>query len=121
MAEESSVIDLVKPSRTVKNKGSSLLFRDDFDSGPVSLDLIEENLWLGMILVLYKSRVMLFCVIMARGLCISGNLKAACDLPVLQSYNITHILTVDSVPLPRVITDQKHLTTKYVQGISQFL
>lgn len=62
MAEESSVIDLVKPSCTVKNKGSSLLFRDDFDSGPVSLDLIEENLWLGIKLLIFISRTMLFLI-----------------------------------------------------------
>lgn len=30
-----------------KHKGASLLFREDFDSGPVSVDLIEDNLWLG--------------------------------------------------------------------------
>lgn len=61
-----------------------------FNGGPVSLDLIDTNLYL-------------------------GNLTAATDIPTLTKYGITHILTIDTVPLPRSILDLKHITTKYIQ------
>ncbi|XP_077286808.1 dual specificity protein phosphatase MPK-4 isoform X2 [Arctopsyche grandis] len=93
MSEEIFISHPVNSSAaSTKNKGSSMLSRDDFDSGPVSLDLIEDNLWL-------------------------GNLKAACDSATLHSRKITHILTVDSVPLPRANSELKNITTKYVQDI----
>lgn len=59
-------------------------------SGPVSLDSIDTNLYL-------------------------GNLSAAYDLNTLSDYKITHILTIDTCPLPQHILKQKHLTTKYIQ------
>ncbi|XP_067635712.1 dual specificity protein phosphatase MPK-4 [Eurosta solidaginis] len=65
------------------------LQREDFDGGPVSLDEIEPGLYL-------------------------GNLTAATHMETLKKYNITHILTLDSVPLPQHITRASFLTTKYV-------
>ncbi|XP_055381751.1 dual specificity protein phosphatase MPK-4 [Condylostylus longicornis] len=68
---------------------SSNITREDFDSGPVSLDEIEDGLFL-------------------------GNLSAACSLETLKNYQITSILTLDTVPLPCHISEQSFLTTKYV-------
>lgn len=68
---------------------SKNLCRDDFDGGPVSLDEIENGLFL-------------------------GNLTAAMNMDTLKSLNINHILTMDSVPLPTYITEKSFLTTKYV-------
>lgn len=59
-------------------------------SGPVSLDHIDTNLYL-------------------------GNLTAAYDLKTLSDYKITHILTIDTCPLPQHVLKQKHLTTMYIQ------
>lgn len=59
-------------------------------SGPVSLDNIDTNLYL-------------------------GNLTAAYDLTTLSTYKITSILTIDTCPLPQYILKQKHLTTMYIQ------
>ncbi|XP_065164104.1 dual specificity protein phosphatase MPK-4-like [Atheta coriaria] len=61
-----------------------------YNGGPVSLDLIEKNLYL-------------------------GNLTAATDISTLTKYKITHILTIDTCPLPRKILELKHITTKYIQ------
>lgn len=58
--------------------------------GPVSLDLIEPNLYL-------------------------GGLAAATDLATLTRYNITYILTLDTCPLPRHILELKTLTFKFIQ------
>ncbi|XP_026478901.1 dual specificity protein phosphatase MPK-4-like isoform X2 [Ctenocephalides felis] len=73
-----------------KVRKEAVLTRDDFDGGPVSLDLIEENLYL-------------------------GNVTAACDIPTLTELNIKYILTIDSVPLPRHITENENFITKYIQ------
>ncbi|KAG8228207.1 hypothetical protein J437_LFUL004332 [Ladona fulva] len=80
-----------------KERGSSkkkrkpvVLEREDFDAGPTNLDLVEPGLWL-------------------------GNLTAATDLDNLESRKITHILTVDSCPLPRKITELSGITTKFIQ------
>lgn len=62
---------------------------DDVDD-PISLDQIESNLYL-------------------------GNLKAAKDINTLNKYKITHILTIDTCPLPRNIRDLNHITNKYLQ------
>ncbi|XP_037820222.1 dual specificity protein phosphatase MPK-4 [Lucilia sericata] len=72
-----------------KLQDSGVLTREDFDGGPVSLDEIENGLYL-------------------------GNLTAATNMETLRSFNITHILTLDSVPLPKHITEASFLTTKYI-------
>lgn len=61
-----------------------------YNGGPVSIDVIEKNLYL-------------------------GSLSAAKDIKTLSSYKISHILTIDTCPLPRHILEMKHLTTKFVQ------
>lgn len=37
-------------------------------------------------------------------------------METLKAFKITHILTLDSVPLPQHIVDSSFLTTKYVQS-----
>ncbi|KAF5307783.1 hypothetical protein FQR65_LT06654 [Abscondita terminalis] len=61
-----------------------------FHAGPVSLNLIEPNF-------------------------ILGNLSAATDISTIMKYKISHILTIDTCPLPRQILELKHLTTKFIQ------
>lgn len=58
--------------------------------GPISLDLIEPHVYL-------------------------GNLMAATDPPTLMKYGITHILTIDTVPLPRYILELKQITPMFIQ------
>ncbi|XP_065364570.1 dual specificity protein phosphatase MPK-4 [Calliphora vicina] len=72
-----------------KLQDSGVLTREDFDGGPVSLDEIECGLYL-------------------------GNLTAATNMETLRSFNITYILTLDSVPLPKHITEASFLTTKFI-------
>lgn len=71
-------------------KLSDILHRMDFQLGPISIDMIEDNLYL-------------------------GGLAAAKNLEVLNKYKITHILTIDTCPLPRLITDMKQFVIKYIQ------
>ncbi|KAH8287675.1 hypothetical protein KR054_011347, partial [Drosophila jambulina] len=73
-----------------KPQDSGALTREDFDGGPVSIDEIETGLFL-------------------------GNLTAATHMETLRSFKITHILTLDSVPLPQHILEASFLTTKYIQ------
>ncbi|KAK4880152.1 hypothetical protein RN001_008298 [Aquatica leii] len=61
-----------------------------FHAGPVSLNTIEPNFLL-------------------------GNLSAATDISTIMKYKITHILTIDTCPLPRQVLELKHLTTKFIQ------
>ncbi|XP_067215230.1 dual specificity protein phosphatase MPK-4 [Linepithema humile] len=69
----------------------SKLTREDFDAGPCSFDEIEPDLFL-------------------------GNLTAAADVDWLKEAKITHILTIDSCPLPRQIQERlPNLITKYIQ------
>ncbi|XP_050497753.1 dual specificity protein phosphatase MPK-4-like [Diabrotica virgifera virgifera] len=63
---------------------------DDVQLGPVSISMIEDNLYL-------------------------GGLAAAKNLEVLKKYNITHILTIDICPLPRTVTEQRNLVTRFIQ------
>ncbi|KAJ3654075.1 hypothetical protein Zmor_013288 [Zophobas morio] len=56
---------------------------------PVSIDLIEPNLYL-------------------------GSRSAAEDPETLKKYNITHILTIDDIPLPDEFTKKQNLTTKCI-------
>lgn len=69
---------------------SNILHRLDVQLGPISIDMIEENLYL-------------------------GGLAAAKNVDVLNKYKITHILTIDICPLPRLITDNKQFVTKFIQ------
>ncbi|EDW66248.1 dual specificity protein phosphatase MPK-4 [Drosophila virilis] len=73
-----------------KPQDSGTLSRHDFDGGPVSIDEVETGLFL-------------------------GNVAAATHMETLRSFKITHILTLDSVPLPQHIVESSLLTTKYVQ------
>ncbi|KAK7580511.1 hypothetical protein V9T40_001140 [Parthenolecanium corni] len=66
------------------------LLREDFDAGPISINEIEPGLWL-------------------------GNLTAALDVRLIEKYSITHILTVDSCPLPSNILMLPSVTTKFFQ------
>lgn len=66
------------------------LHRQDFCFGPISIDLIEPNLYL-------------------------GGLAAAKDLDTLQKYKISHILTIDTCPLTRQITGLSYITSKFIQ------
>lgn len=67
------------------------LTREDFDAGPSSYDEIKSNLFL-------------------------GNLTAATDIDWLKHAKISHILTVDSCPLPRKIQDAlPNIKLKYMQ------
>lgn len=47
----------------------------------------------------------------------SGNLTAATDVEILESKKINHILTLDSCPLPRKITELNSMKTMFIQGI----
>ncbi|XP_005179550.2 dual specificity protein phosphatase MPK-4 [Musca domestica] len=72
-----------------KLRDTGILSREDFDGGPISLDEIEPGLYL-------------------------GNLTAATHMETLRSFNISYILTLDSIPLPQHITEASFLTTKYI-------
>lgn len=67
-----------------------ILHRANFSLGPISIDLIENNLYL-------------------------GGLAAAKNIDTLNKYKITHIITIDTCPLPRNILELKHITTKFIQ------
>lgn len=69
---------------------SSLLHREDFSLGPVSVDEIEPGLFL-------------------------GSWAAAKDIETLNKLSISHIITIDTCPLPRNITDLSHITMKFIQ------
>ncbi|XP_059470264.1 dual specificity protein phosphatase MPK-4 [Neocloeon triangulifer] len=73
-----------------KKKGGDQLSRDDFDAGPPSVDVIEPGLLL-------------------------GNLTTALDLEMLELHGVNHVLTVDSVPLPRSVTEISYIKTKFIQ------
>ncbi|XP_018323402.2 dual specificity protein phosphatase MPK-4-like [Agrilus planipennis] len=61
-----------------------------FSAGPVSVDEIEINLYL-------------------------GNLSAATDINNLKRLNINRILSIDSCPLPRKILELKSITNMFIQ------
>lgn len=61
-----------------------------FSGGPVSLDQVDDNLYL-------------------------GNLTAAKDLATLTQHKINYILTIDTCPLPRHILDLKQIKNKFIQ------
>ncbi|XP_057326278.1 dual specificity protein phosphatase MPK-4 [Microplitis mediator] len=72
------------------NDHTNELTREDFDAGPSSYDEIEANLYL-------------------------GNLTAATDIKWLKDTKITHILTVDSCPLPRQIELLPNINLKFIK------
>lgn len=63
---------------------------EEDDNNDVSVDLIDERLYL-------------------------GNLVAARDDKTREKLQITHILTVDMIPLPRTVLSKPGLTFKYVR------
>lgn len=67
---------------------NDVLHKMDFQLGPLSIDMIETNLYL-------------------------GGLTAAKNFDVLKKYKITHILTIDTCPLPHTITEK--FVTKFIQ------
>ncbi|XP_050663686.1 dual specificity protein phosphatase MPK-4-like isoform X2 [Leptidea sinapis] len=71
----------------VEVHASSSLDDENLD---ISVDLIDDGLYL-------------------------GNLACAHDHKTLEKLKITHILTIDLVPLPRTILDRPNLTFKYVK------
>ncbi|KAF2896041.1 hypothetical protein ILUMI_10134 [Ignelater luminosus] len=77
-------------SNTVRDNVRRDVLHTFFNAGPVSLDLIEPNFYL-------------------------GNLSAATDISTLTKHRITHILTIDTCPLPRHILELKNITTKFIQ------
>uniref|UniRef100_A0A182VRE3 Uncharacterized protein n=1 Tax=Anopheles minimus TaxID=112268 RepID=A0A182VRE3_9DIPT len=70
---------------------ATVLSREDFNAGPISLDEIEPGLWL-------------------------GNASAAADIGTLEKHTIRSILSVDSVPLPVHITDHPNLRVRHIQA-----
>ncbi|XP_011183104.2 dual specificity protein phosphatase MPK-4 [Zeugodacus cucurbitae] len=82
-----TIANVSRNQRRLQDVGT--LRREDFDGGPVSVDEIVPGLYL-------------------------GNLTAATHMETLKKFQITHILTLDSVPLPQHITQASFLTTKYV-------
>jgi len=38
-------------------------------------------------------------------------------MEILELHGVNHILTVDSVPLPRVVSEIPYMKTKFIQGI----
>lgn len=94
-----------------KPQDSGTLTREDFDGGPVSIDEIEPGLFLGKNLAFLIRRNP--CVTLAS---LPGNLTAATHMETLRSFKISHILTLDSVPLPQHILEASFLTTKYIQS-----
>ncbi|XP_060517754.1 dual specificity protein phosphatase MPK-4-like [Cylas formicarius] len=67
-----------------------ILHRSDFSFGPISVDQIEDHLFL-------------------------GSLAAAKDIATLNRLKITHIITIDTCPLPRNILELSHVVLKYIQ------
>lgn len=66
------------------------LNRVDFELGPISIDMIEYNLYL-------------------------GGLAAARNLDILNKYGITHILTIENFPLPKTIEENKQFSTMFIK------
>lgn len=91
------------------------LLREDFDAGPISINEIEPGLWLGNhhFCLLYHFLHLLHLMFIS----FVGNLTAALDVRLIEKYSITHILTVDSCPLPSNILMLPSVTTKFFQSI----
>lgn len=83
---------IVKPFKMAFNRHERKgdVVHEYCNGGPVSLNLIEPNLYL-------------------------SNLTAATDVPTLTKYGINYILTIDSCPLPRRILEIKNLCSKFIQ------
>ncbi|XP_052747503.1 dual specificity protein phosphatase MPK-4 [Bicyclus anynana] len=78
---------MAKQIADVEIHASDTLEDDNLD---ISVDLIDDGLYL-------------------------GNLACARDSKTLEQLKITHILTIDLVPLPRSILDRTSLTIKYMK------
>lgn len=76
----------------------------------MSIDEVETGLFLG------KHKRAYPYAHAATAIPFVGNLTAATHMETLKTFKITHILTLDSVPLPQHIVDSSFLTTKYVQS-----
>jgi len=95
-----------------KPQDSGVLTREDFDGGPVSIDEVDTGLFLGKKLCSASLHGFFNILHFAH----VGNLTAATHMETLRSFKITHILTLDSVPLPQHILEASFLTTKYIQS-----
>ncbi|KAG5875687.1 Dual specificity protein phosphatase MPK-4 [Gonioctena quinquepunctata] len=76
--------------QTLLDNNRRIMYKPDITLGPPSIDMIEENLFL-------------------------GGLAAAKNMDILNKYKITHILTIDTCPLPRTILELKHIVIKFIQ------
>ncbi|XP_050070033.1 dual specificity protein phosphatase MPK-4 [Anopheles maculipalpis] len=85
------VTKLVPTSVRRAPEPATVLTREDFNAGPISLDEIEPGLWL-------------------------GNASAAADIGTLERHTIRSILSIDSVPLPVHITDHPNLRVRHIQA-----
>ena len=96
------------------------LCREDFDSGPTSVNEIEPGLWLGesvgSVADLHVDIELGECNLPVF-ICSAGNLSAALDLPTLERYKITHILTVDVCPLPLTVIHSSKFTVKWIKSM----
>lgn len=78
---------------------------------PISVDQIEKGVFLGNVtagkcwLNLISSLIVFFPIIFL----------PAMSLATLKSLNISHILTIDSVPLPAYVTSNSAIINKYIQ------
>ncbi|KAG5878667.1 hypothetical protein JTB14_015600 [Gonioctena quinquepunctata] len=66
------------------------MFKPDTPLGPHTIEMIEKNLFL-------------------------GGLEAAKNMDILNKNKITHILTINTCPLPQTIKELKPLVTKFIQ------
>lgn len=46
-------------------------------------------------------------------------MSAAADVDTLNKYGITHVLTLDTCPLPRRITELPHVNVKFIHLVDQ--
>uniref|UniRef100_A0A1Y1L6G8 Uncharacterized protein n=1 Tax=Photinus pyralis TaxID=7054 RepID=A0A1Y1L6G8_PHOPY len=81
---------IIKMSGAVYDGDTQDVIHSLYNSGPISVSTIEPQFLL-------------------------GNLSAATDINTLMKYKVTHILTIDTCPLPRQILELKHITTKFIQ------
>lgn len=97
---------------TSKPFKNSELTRDDFDGGPISLNNIDAKLYLGKFLVVDCCKFVYLLIVL-------GNVSAAVDVDTLQQCKITHILTLDTCPLPRKIIEMRNVKVKFIHLVDQ--
>lgn len=103
----------IKPGQSTKH--SNELSRDDFDGGPISLDNIDSRLYLGT----QSKHILGNNWWNSFNKWFLGNVSAAVDVDTLNKYGITHILTLDTCPLPRSITELPHINVKFIHIVDQ--